>query len=258
MLTRLLALRIPSRARLIPSLSAQILLHFNPRVERGGCLVVNDKMGGDWGRGQRIPATECPPMFPLTRAQLAFHFKPDHIDVSLNSHTFLRYFYRTSMPRDGDNLFLHVRAPSLGSVRWKGPALTMIPRRSQSVTTTACPKLGSSIRVSSPTPSRSAPAARVTSRVLPAASLVGLCVHAGRFRGPLALGWLDNNDWESVHTRHHVHRDVTESRGGSHACAAEDSLFPLVGSCTEFQLQLAQMIRRPCKMSFAPISGPNR
>ncbi|KAJ8612428.1 hypothetical protein CTAYLR_006580 [Chrysophaeum taylorii] len=96
--------------------AATVYFHFNPRKERRGILIVNDRFGDDWGKFQRFHLDTLPPLFGLDNAELAIQFDAPRdssettIFVSVNRKPVTSWTLRCPSPPPSTDLALSAQA----------------------------------------------------------------------------------------------------------------------------------------------------
>lgn len=76
-----------------------ILFHFNPRLrQRGGQLVINDKVETVWGRALTIPLTQVPLMFGQPSVTLMIQINEEGFDVFVEGKHCARLEHRSELP----------------------------------------------------------------------------------------------------------------------------------------------------------------
>jgi len=83
-----------------------ILFHFNPRKQRGGQLVINDKQKGTWGRAVQLPLDQVPLIFGQTSVTILIQINGDGFDVFIEGKHCARLEHRTELPSKPCTLFL--------------------------------------------------------------------------------------------------------------------------------------------------------
>jgi hypothetical protein len=83
-----------------------ILFHFNPRKQRGGQLVINDKQKGVWGRPVQLPLDQVPPMFGQPSVTLLVQINGDGFDIFIEGQHCARLEHRTELPSEPCTLYL--------------------------------------------------------------------------------------------------------------------------------------------------------
>jgi hypothetical protein len=83
-----------------------ILFHFNPRKQRGGQLVINDKQKGVWGRAVQLPLDQVPPIFGQPSVTLLIQINGDGFDIFIEGQHCARLEHRTELPSEPCTLYL--------------------------------------------------------------------------------------------------------------------------------------------------------
>jgi len=84
-----------------------VLMHFNPRqFEKGGQVVLNNKISGTWGQGINIPLSTFPLMFGETSSTLIVQINGDGFDIFLDKQHCARLEHRVPLPDDAKSLML--------------------------------------------------------------------------------------------------------------------------------------------------------
>lgn len=95
-----------------------ILFHFNPRQrERGGVLVINNKLEGTWGQAISIPLSQMPVMFGQPSSTLVLQINAEGFDVFVAKEKgqvqhCARLEHRQAMPSGGGTTRLVLQMPS--------------------------------------------------------------------------------------------------------------------------------------------------
>ena len=83
-----------------------VLFHFNPRRERGGQLIVNDKQEGNWGHALSIPLSQLPLMFGQTSCTILLQINGEGFDMFVENVHCARLEHRSELPVGVTNLML--------------------------------------------------------------------------------------------------------------------------------------------------------
>jgi hypothetical protein len=84
-----------------------VLFHFNPRqFERGGQLVVNDKLDGIWGQSIALPLSQVPLVFGQAAITLQIQITGDGFDIFVEDEHCVRLEHRKELPSKPCSLFL--------------------------------------------------------------------------------------------------------------------------------------------------------
>ena len=83
-----------------------VLFHFNPRKQRGGQLVINNKDEGVWGRALTIPLTQVPLMFGQPSCTLIIQINEEGFDVFMEGKHCARLEHRKELPSSKTSLCL--------------------------------------------------------------------------------------------------------------------------------------------------------
>ena len=83
-----------------------VLFHFNPRRERGGQLIVNDKQDGIWGPALSIPLSQLPLLFGQTSCTIMIQINGEGYDMFVDNVHCARLEHRTELPVGKTNLYL--------------------------------------------------------------------------------------------------------------------------------------------------------